>query len=115
MPSVIITGGREMRSGYGVTGRWPDFFRDMQYAQDQMSRLFRGLPLTVTSEFPPVNVWIGTDGAIVTAEVAGVKQDQLDISVYQNTVRLRGERDNEEVGEDVIVHRQERVTGPFAR
>jgi len=104
-----------MRSEHSITGRWPDFFRDMRRTQEQMNRLFRGLPLSVTSEFPPVNVWINSDAAIVTAEVAGVKQDQLDITVYQNTVTLRGQRDPEQVGEDAIVHRQERASGPFAR
>jgi HSP20 family protein len=104
-----------MLSEHGVTGRWPDFFRDMRRTQEQMNRLFRGLPLTVTSEYPPVNVWIGSDGAIVTAEIPGVKQDQVDITVYQNTLNLRGERDPEPIEEDAIVHRQERVTGTFAR
>jgi HSP20 family protein len=104
-----------MLSEHSVTGRWPDFFRDMRRTQEQMNRLFRGLPLTVTAEFPPVNVWVNSDGAIVAAEVPGVKQDQLDITVYQNTVTLRGQRDAEPLAEDAIVHRRERATGQFAR
>jgi HSP20 family protein len=105
-----------MASEYAVTGRWPDMFRDMRRTQEQINRLFGGLRFSAAAEFPPVNVWVGSEGAILATEAAGVSADKVDITVHQNTVTLRGQRDPEgqDYG-DAVVHRQERVVGPFSR
>ena len=104
-----------MVSRYAVSGGWPDILRDMRRTQDQINRLFEGMSLA-TAEYPPVNVWVSPEGAVMAAAVAGVKPDQVDITVHQNTLTLRGEREAEAQGEgEVIVHRQERVLGPFSR
>jgi HSP20 family protein len=105
-----------MASEYAVTGRWPDMFRDMRRTQEQINRLFGGLRFSAATEFPPVNVWVGPEGAIVAAEMPGVSPDKADVTVHQNTVTLHGQRDPEaqDYG-DAVVHRQERVVGPFTR
>ena len=41
--------------------------------------------------------------------------DQLDITVHQNTVILRGKREAETMDKDAIPHRRERAHGPFTR
>jgi HSP20 family protein len=104
-----------MVSRYAVSDSWPDIVRNMRRTQDQINRLFEGMGLP-TAEYPPVNVWVSPEGAVMTAAVAGVKPDQVDITVHQNTLTLRGDREAEAQGEgEVIVHRQERVLGPFSR
>jgi HSP20 family protein len=95
--------------------RFPDVLRDMRRAQEEMNRLFGGLRFALRSEFPSVNIWVGADGAIVTAQVPGVSPDQLDVTVHQDTVTLRGKREPEALGSDAVVHRQERPQGPFNR
>lgn len=100
---------------YAVGSRWPDLFMDIRRAQDEMNRLFGGLRLAPRTEFPPVNVWAGADGAIITAQVPGVSPDQIDITVHRDTVTLRGKRDPEAVDGDATAQRQERVYGPFSR
>lgn len=97
------------------TGRWFDPLRQMRFAQRDMSRLFDNLRLAAPPEFPLMNVWTGPDGAVITAEIPGVVPEELDISVHQNTVTLRGSRPAEPLEEDAVIHRQERVTGAFAR
>jgi HSP20 family protein len=104
-----------MLTEYAAGGRRPDLFREMRRAQEEMNRLFGGLRFPLEAEFPPLNVWAGADGAIVTAEVPGVRPDQIDVTVHQDTVTLRGKRDPEAVDSDAIVHRQERIHGAFAR
>jgi HSP20 family protein len=93
--------------------------REMRRTQEEMNRILSGLRfplgLSFRSEFPPVNVWAGPDGAIVTAEVPGVGADQIDVTVHQDTVTLRGKRDPAAMAEDAVVHRQERPRGLFAR
>lgn len=104
-----------MLSAYTAAPRWPDFFSDMRRAQDQFNRLFDSARLAPNVDFPPVNIWVGRDGAIVTAEVPGVNSDQVEITMHQNTLVLRGKRDPELTGEDVTPLRQEREHGPFVR
>ena len=96
--------------------RLPGLFRDMRRAQEDMNRLFGGLRLGLRTEFPAANVWANPDGALITAQVPGVQPDQLDVTVHQDTVTLRGKRESEQVeGEEVVVHRRERPYGPFTR
>lgn len=90
-------------------GRWADLFGGLYGSQRG------GLQYGLQVEFPPVNVWSNQDGAIVTAELPGVPADQLDISVHQNTVTLRGKREPEVMGDDVRTIRRERIYGSFSR
>jgi HSP20 family protein len=113
-----------MLRGYVAPGRWPmgfrdvrlpDVLRDMRRAQEEMNRLFGGLRFALRSEFPAVNLWASTDGVIVTAQVPGVSPDQLDVTVHQDTVTMRGKRETEAFEGEVVWHRQERPHGPFTR
>jgi HSP20 family protein len=61
-----------------------------------------------------MNVWTDEDSAVVTAELPGVILEDLDISVEDNTLTLRGTRQPEEV-EGATYHRRERRHGKFAR
>jgi HSP20 family protein len=96
-------------------GRWPDVLFAMRRAQDQMNRLFAGVGPALSDEFPLVNVWTNPEGAVVMAQIPGVSTDQLEVTVHQDIVTLRGKRDPEPMDDDVIVHRQERPYGPFVR
>jgi HSP20 family protein len=100
---------------YTAPSRFPTVFRDMRRAQDDMNRLFGGLRFALRTEFPAANVWASADGAIITAQVPGVQPDQLDVTVHQDTVTLRGRREPEQVEGEVVVHRRERPYGPFTR
>jgi HSP20 family protein len=100
---------------YAAAGRWPDLFRETRRAQDEMNRLFGGLRLAQRPEFPPVNVWAGGDATMITAEIPGVSSDQLEITVHQDTVTLRGKRDPEVVDPGAVTHREERAHGTFTR
>jgi HSP20 family protein len=104
-----------MLTDLALGGRWPDLAREMRRLQEDMNRIFGGLRVAVPTEYPPVNVWVGADGAIVTAEIPGVAPDQIDITVHQDTVTLRGKREPAVPEKDATVHREERVTGTFAR
>jgi HSP20 family protein len=104
-----------MLSEHAATPSWPPLLRQARRMQGDINRLFGALPYAAQAEFPPVNVWAGLEGAVVTTEIPGINPDALDITVYQDTVTLRGTRDPEIAGDDVIVHRQERPHGPFTR
>ena len=80
-----------------------------------MNRLFGGLRFVLRSELPAVNLWTSPEGVIVTAQIPGVSPDQLDVTVHQDTVTLRGKREPESFEGEVVWHRQERPHGPFSR
>jgi HSP20 family protein len=103
-----------MLRDFVVERRWPDVAREMRRTQEEMNHLFGGLRLGMRPEFPPVNIWASPEGALVTAEVPGVSPEQIEVTVHQDTVTLRGKRESD-VPADAVEHRRERVEGPFQR
>lgn len=102
-------------NGMVPTGRGLDPLREIQRAQSDLNRLFGGLRLQPSNEFPPLNLWAGPEGAIVAAEVPGVAPEDLDITIRRDTVTLRGVRNAEPIDDRAVVQRQERTLGAFAR
>lgn len=95
-------------------------FREMERLRREMNQLFdrvdRGPTLGMASGYPAMNVWANADGVIVTAEVPGCDLENLEISVHNNTLTLRGERTEEALDdEEVTYHRRERSCGQFQR
>ena len=65
-------------------------------------------------DFPPVNLWLGENSVVVTAELPGIGADDVDISVQGDMLTLRGER-KPESADGASWHRRERVYGRFSR
>jgi HSP20 family protein len=66
--------------------------------------------------FPPVNLYETDTDWILTAEVPGLRAEDVEVSVEENRVTLRGERKidlAERTG--ASVHRRERQAGCFSR
>ncbi|KJU83895.1 heat shock protein Hsp20 family protein [Candidatus Magnetobacterium bavaricum] len=68
-----------------------------------------------SSEFPAVNLWVNEDHAIVTAELAGVSAEGIDISVVGKTLTLKAIRRPEEFNDGERYHRRERWHGQYTR
>ena len=64
--------------------------------------------------FPAINVWEEGDALYAEAEVSGLKSEDLDISVVDNDLTIRGSGRGP-TREGVAYHRQERGTGEFNR
>jgi HSP20 family protein len=64
--------------------------------------------------YPPVNVFRKDDDIVVITEVPGVRKDDLQIQVKGNTIRIAGTK-TVGYGEQVGVHRRERLAGRFDR
>ncbi len=94
-------------------GRSP--WHDMQRLQQEMDRLFSGITVPYSQDFPAMNVWISENDALITAEMPGIDPKQIDISVVGDTLKLKGVRTAEELKEAETYHRQERAYGSFAR
>lgn len=103
-----------MLSPYYRTG---SFRREMDRLRREMDRLFSepSVGLEVAAGYPAMNAWLNEDGAIVTAEVPGCTSENLDLSVVQDTLVVKGTRPSEELPEGATYHRRERGCGNFSR
>ncbi len=101
--------------------RW-DPIREMMQLQNAVDRLFESelastLPLwrqSATAWMLPLDVIETEDEFIVKASLPGIDPDELDISLTDNVLTIKGEIKVEEA-EDVRYHLRERRFGMFQR
>lgn len=95
---------------------WPslfdEFFREMEASVGgRTARTPRSMGV-----YPPVNLDETPDAYVLTAELPGVRSDEIDVSIEGSTVTLSGQRKTESgAGDGVAVHRRERQSGFFKR
>jgi len=105
-----------------LVDQWFPFF-DVSKTLEEMDRAFdrMGRPLGLRSvprgTFPAVNVYQQGDAVVLTAEVPGVEPQSLDLTVLNDTVTLKGRRDEQDApnGNGHRFYRRERAVGPFTR
>lgn len=64
---------------------------------------------------PPVDICETDDALVIVAELPGVKQEDVQVTVLDGTLTLRGERKVAPAGEGEAVLRRERAAGLFVR
>jgi HSP20 family protein len=92
-----------------------DPFFDLRRMQSEMNRLFSGFNAAAGREFPPINIWLGENSVAVTAELPGVKHDDVNISLQDEVLTLEGARQPQLREQEARWHRRERAYGSFAR
>ena len=98
--------------------RVPTVWHEMDRLQSEMNRMFQvNYPnrLRPAPAYPALNVWTNEESLNVTAEVPGVRPEDIDISVVGDTLTLSGTRKPEELDDNARYHRQERGYGEFTR
>jgi HSP20 family protein len=93
-----------------------DPFEDLRRLQDEVNRAFSSSVAgrqRAPAGFPAVNAYANEDGIALTAELPGVMADDLEISVFRDTLTLRGNRRPPEEAKGY--HRRERLLGEFVR
>lgn len=103
--------------------KW-DPFRDIMVLRDRMNRLFEDLvssPKFEESDIiqstwsPAVDIYETENELVLTAELPGVDEKDVEIKVEDNTLSLRGERKFEKETREENYHRIERAYGSFYR
>lgn len=100
-----------------------DPFRELRSLQEEMNRLFNlGVSRSEGSEdivrgawSPSVDIFENQDKIILEAELAGMKPEEVDISIENNVITLKGERKFEKTEDNDNYHRVERSYGSFVR
>ena len=100
-----------------------DPFREFRTLQERFNRAFGGAtaPTRRDSEMslgawmPPVDIAEDNDRILLTTELPGFKEDQIEIQMEGGMLTLRGERKFEEEKDGRNYHRVERAYGQFVR
>ena len=91
-----------------------DPWAEMRRVQREMESLY-GRYTGPQEEFPALNVYIGPEDALVTAELPGFDPKDFEISVAGGTLTLVGNRPEEAPNDEYRFLREERFKGRFAR
>jgi HSP20 family protein len=102
--------------------RW-DPFRDMMALRDKMNRLFEDTfagrgdepSLLQRNWVPSVDIYENEHELVLTAEVPGIDDKDIEIKVEDNTLTIKGERKMENETQEENYHRIERSYGAFFR
>ncbi|MFO0918520.1 MAG: Hsp20/alpha crystallin family protein [Planctomycetaceae bacterium] len=94
-----------------------DAFHDLE---QEVDRLLAGVSLTFQGvrfgrQYPSVNVYDVADELLITAELPGVKSEDLELTVADGVLTLRGKRSGTEGVPDERYRRQERPRGNWQR
>jgi HSP20 family protein len=103
--------------------KW-DPFRDLMVLRDRMNRLLEDLassPRFEDSELiqstwsPAVDIYETENELVLTAELPGVEEKDVEIKIEDNSLALKGERKFEKETKEENYHRIERAYGSFFR
>jgi HSP20 family protein len=107
------------RDGWGI-----DPFREMESLQKEMNRLFdfslSRQPFGDTALFsgqwaPAIDVYDSRDSILVKADLPGLKKEEIEVSIQNDNLIVKGEKKrNEEIKEENY-YRTERFCGSFLR
>jgi HSP20 family protein len=99
--------------------RW-DPFREVAALQNRVNSLFRDFnegesSMTTGSFIPAVDIYEDEKRVVLKLEVPGIQEKDLDVSVGNNTLNVKGERKFEKEEKEENFHRIERRYGSFFR
>ena len=64
---------------------------------------------------PAVDIYENKDSLVIKAELPGIEQDKIDVSVQGDLLTIKGERKKESEVKEENYYRLERVSGSFQR
>ncbi|MBI5696549.1 MAG: Hsp20/alpha crystallin family protein [Nitrospirae bacterium] len=94
--------------------RW-DPFKDMMMVEDLFNALVPGEKEHACTWSPVVDVYETTRNIVLTAELPGVHDEDIDLTIYDNVLTLKGDRKFEKDVKQENFHRIERNYGFFNR
>lgn len=102
--------------------RW-DPFRELAAMQNKVNRVFGDLYRGADDDVmrrgawvPPVDIYDnGSHELVITAELPAVKKEDIEVSVDNNTLTIRGEKKMDATISEDCCHRVERSYGTFSR
>jgi len=102
--------------------RWEPF-REFSAMQDRVNRVFNDFYRGADDDVMRSGVWVpavdiynnGKEELVIKAELPDLSKDEIEITVENNTLTLKGEKKMDQAVKDDQYHRIERVYGAFSR
>ena len=102
--------------------RW-DPFRDLITLREKMNRLFEDTfatrgeekDLMASTWTPSVDIYETENEVVLTAEIPGIEDQDIEIKLEDSTLSIKGERKLEKETKEENYHRIERAYGTFYR
>ena len=103
---------------------WWDPFRDLETIQNEMNKLFdsslvrfgdRNAGLLDGAWSPAIDVYDSKDNVMVKADIPGMSKDEIDVSVRNDTLMIKGEKKHEKETNEKDYVKTERFYGAFNR
>ncbi len=115
---------KEVRPSRSLTSFRP--FRDLSELQDEVNRLWDSMwgprfwrpmrrPPTEEEWIPAVDIYQKDNSLLVKAEVPGLSEKDIEITVTKDTLTLSGEKTEEKEVKEENYYRSERSHGKFSR
>ena len=96
----------------------PSVVQEMDQLQREVNRLFdatnKGRVFN-TPTYPSINIWANQNGQVISAEMPGIRPEDIDIDVTGDALSISGVRKPNEVSKEARYHRRERNYGSFSR
>lgn len=102
------------------TSRWNPW-QQMSALHEELNRVFEAPYSNIATQpffggwSPAIDLYEDKDNLVFRAEVAGMKKEDLEISLHDGVLTVSGERKAEPATESNENHRSERVFGRFQR
>ena len=96
-------------------------FPDIDRALEDMTSMFDifsgplGLRSVPRGAFPAISISDTEDALIVTAEIPGINPDDIELSVLENSINIKGSRNVDQPAQGQRYYRRERPAGEFDR
>ncbi|MBO0738673.1 MAG: Hsp20/alpha crystallin family protein [Alphaproteobacteria bacterium] len=91
-----------------------DPFLELRRMQSEMNRLFSGYGFAAARDFPPINISLGENRVLVSAELPGVTSGEVTLNLQDDVMTLEGKREPK-AQENANWQRRERAYGSFSR
>ena len=106
------------RFAHPWSGETWDAFEGLRRGVDELFARagHEGLFRSAHGVHPPVNLYENADGFVLTAELPGLKLEEIELAVHGNRLSIRGERKISYPDDGrTSLHRRERQVGRFRR
>jgi len=92
-------------------------FKEMENVRRQIGNMFDQLPRysVVKNSYPKINIRQTENEIILDAEIHGIPKENIDVSIDENRVHIRGQTNRSREFKDKTTFRSERYYGSFSR
>src|SRR5277367_3416389 len=112
---TLLTGWESLREFSAMQDRMNRMNRMNRLIRESYSPEGPEEALTTTTLAPPVDIYEDEHNIILKIEVPGIDEKDIDVSIQNNTLTVRGERKIEKDEKEENFHRVERQYGSFTR